>query len=114
MIDVKKEGITKEVVDQWYSEWEVLREQIHVAHNARNGEAKDLMERGIVNFLNFVVGASDIDEYDATADYEVLPINGKERIAFIQAKPGQYACYRQLDELYKETKKRCARLRLKS
>ncbi|CAM5187085.1 YpoC-like domain-containing protein OS=Lysinibacillus sphaericus OX=1421 GN=LS41612_14865 PE=4 SV=1 [Lysinibacillus sphaericus] len=48
------------------------------------------------------------------AGEEVLPINGVERLTFIKTKPGQYARYRQIDELFKETKKRTARLRLQA
>lgn len=113
MIAVNKEAIQKEHVDAWFSQWESLREQIHVAHEARNGEAKPLMEQGIENFIQYVIKVSDELEFKANAEYEVLPVNAQERLDFIQSKPGQYACYRQLDELYKETKKRCARLRLK-
>ncbi|HEY9571413.1 MAG TPA: hypothetical protein VIR26_10460, partial [Metalysinibacillus sp.] len=53
-----------------------------------------------------------IAHYEAFIDDSLLPTNGRERLAFIKARPGQYACYRQLDELYKETKKRIARVRI--
>ena len=98
------EGIAKEKMDAWFAEWQELESKIHVAHDARNGEAKVLMEQATVLFERFVQEAGE----------EVMPINGIERMAFIKAKPGQYACYRQLDELFKETKKRAARLRLQA
>lgn len=44
--------------------------------------------------------------------YEVFPLNGLERLQFIKARPGQFASFRQLDELFKETKKKIARLRV--
>jgi len=81
-----------------------LEGKIHAAHDARNGEAKGLMDMAILLFERLVQEVGD----------EVLPINGVERLTFIKAKPGQYACYRQLDELFKETKKRAARLRLQA
>lgn len=112
MIEVNKDNISKEIVDAWFAEWEVLQVAIHAAHEARNGEAKALMERGIEHFEKLLVESAD-GAASADADFELYPINGKERLAFIKAKPGQYACYRQLDELFKETKKRAARLRLK-
>ncbi|MDM5247447.1 MULTISPECIES: YpoC family protein [unclassified Lysinibacillus] len=98
------EVITKEKMDAWYEEWTVLEAKIHSAHDARNGKAKSLMEEAILLFERLVQEAGE----------EILPINGVERLAFIKAKPGQYACYRQLDELFKETKKRAARLRLQA
>ncbi|MGE7673642.1 YpoC family protein [Lysinibacillus sp. NPDC094403] len=98
------EAIEKEKIDAWFAEWTELEAKIHAAHDARNGEAKGLMEKAILLFDYLVQEAGD----------EVLPINGIERLTFIKAKPGQYACYRQLDELFKETKKRAARLRLQA
>ena len=112
MIEVNKDKISKESVDAWFVEWEALQQAIHEAHEARNGEAKPLMEQGIAHFEKLLV-ESAANPVSADADFELYPINGKERLAFIKAKPGQYACYRQLDELFKETKKRAARLRLK-
>lgn len=98
------EAIAKEKVDAWFIEWEELKLPIHAAHEARNGEVKGLMEAAITLFERLVLVAGE----------EVLPINGAERLTFIKAKPSQYACYRQLDELFKETKKRAARLRLQA
>lgn len=96
------EAIAKDKIDAWFTEWTELEGRIHGAHDSRNGSAQGLMEQGIALFQRLVQEAGE----------EVMPINGMERLAFIQAKPGQYACYRQLDELFKETKKRTARLRL--
>lgn len=110
MIEVKKEMITKELVDTWHGEWEALQQAIHAAHTARDGSAQSLMEHGIALFERLLVDSAAGGE----GDYELLPINGAERLTFIKMRPGQYACYRQLDELFKETKKRCARLRLKA
>lgn len=98
------EALEKEKVDAWFAEWAELEGKIHAAHDTRNGEAQGLMEMAILLFERLVQDAGD----------EVLPINGVERLTFIKAKPGQYACYRQLDELFKETKKRAARLRLQA
>ena len=112
MIEVNKDNISKEIVDAWFAEWEILQQAIHAAHEARNGEAKSLMEQGIAHFEKLLV-ESAATQVSSDADFELYPINGKERLSFIKAKPGQYACYRQLDELFKETKKRAARLRLK-
>ena len=113
MIEVKQQLITKEIVDAWFAEWEVLSERIHAAHNARNSKtANELMEQGIALYERMLVDSSDASE-TAGNDFELYPINGKERFQFICMRPGQFACYRQLDELFKETKKRAARLRIK-
>ncbi|WP_332648783.1 YpoC family protein [Lysinibacillus sp. 54212] len=112
MIPVRKEAISKEAIDTWFGEWEALQIRIHSAHETRNGEAKSLTEHGIALFEKLLVDSAShtahIDE-----EFELYPINGRERLQFIKQRPGQYACYRQLDELFKETKKRAARLRTK-
>ncbi|WP_274309748.1 YpoC family protein [Solibacillus daqui] len=114
MIAVKKDMISKERVDTWFNEWEVLREDIHAAHDRRDGSALEAMLKGIAHYEQLLINSSESDiGFSVQAEYELMPINGMERFQFIKMRPAQYACYRQLDELYKETKKRCARLRLK-
>ncbi|MGG0655618.1 YpoC family protein [Rummeliibacillus pycnus] len=114
MIECKKEAITKEIVDAWMNQWETFRQSIHQSHSARDGNAKEIMLKAIQLYESFVVSASvGHDVFQENEQYEILPINAVERLSFIKTRPGQYACYRQLDELFLETKKRCARLRLK-
>ena len=112
MIEVNKDKISKESIDAWFAQWEALEQAIHAAHEDRNGEAKSLMEQGIAHFEKLFIESAE-GQVSMDANFELYPINGRERLSFIKAKPGQYACYRQLDELFKETKKRAARLRLK-
>ncbi|SOC37621.1 YpoC family protein [Ureibacillus acetophenoni] len=115
MIPFNPNTIQKEVVDPLFADWEQLSKQIHEAHDERNGQASDLMLKGIHLYEQLIITTSDQEntEINQNEDYEVLPINGMERLSFIKARPGQYACYRQLDELFKETKKKLARLRVK-
>jgi len=114
LIEVKKEMISKERVDEWFAKWESLNTEIFAAHDRRDGSATEFMLQGIELFESFIVEGSQTDNgFNTQLIYEIMPINGMERFQFIKARPGQYACYRQLDELFKETKKRCARLRLK-
>lgn len=115
MITFNPKTIQKEIVEPLFTEWELLSKQIHEAHGERNGQASDLMIKGIELYENLIATTSSQEtaEIVSNEDYEVLPLNGMERLSFIKARPGQYACYRQLDELFKETKKRLARLRVK-
>lgn len=117
MISFQAEHIEKEIVDAWFTKWEGLREKTHACHEARDTQTvKSLMEQGITLFEAFILEASDTElcEITSNAEFELMPVNGSERLAFIKMRPAQYACYRQLDELFKETKKRVARLRVKS
>lgn len=113
MIEFIKDEISKDKVDTWLAKWQEISPSIHEAHNRRDKTAASQMEVGIALFEQFIARVSGVESLDEVAEYEVLPLNAMERIAFIKRKPGQYACYRQLDELFTETKKRCARLRLK-
>ncbi len=113
MIECNKKAISKESVDFWFEEWETLRQSIHQSHTSRDGKAKEIMLSAIQLYEAFILNASEQAILDKNEQYEILPINAIERLTFIKARPGQYACYRQLDELFIETKKRCARLRLK-
>lgn len=113
MIQCNRENIQKEQVDIWFNEWQVLAKTIHEAHDRRDRSAGVYMEQGIALYEAFVLQASNQTSFDVKEAYEILPINATERLSFIKRRPGQYACYRQLDELFQETKKRCARLRLK-
>ncbi|RKJ21213.1 hypothetical protein D7X33_45180, partial [Butyricicoccus sp. 1XD8-22] len=80
-----------------------------------NGQARELMEIGIKLYEELIYTTSNVESTSVpiNEDFEVLPINGAERLLFIKARPAQYACYRQLEELFKETKKRLARFRVK-
>jgi hypothetical protein len=115
VIKAKNEAIQKEKVEPYFEQWNHLSEQIHHAHDKRSGEALVLMEQGIALFEQCIVDCSEAKDQSILLDgqYDVMPINGMERLLFIKARPGQYACYRQLDELFKELKKRLARLRIK-
>lgn len=116
MIPVRKEAISKDLIEPYFERWERLSDQIFHAHDERNGEAKSLMEEGIALFEELVSNTSQVEQtclIQSNEVYEVFPINGMERFLFIKARPAQYACFRQLDELFKEIKKRYARLRLK-
>ncbi|MDN4493833.1 YpoC family protein [Ureibacillus aquaedulcis] len=116
MIKVNQGAIVKELVDPYFEQWNELSSLIHKAHDLRNGEAKSLMDEGIQLFENCIINCSETTSLSIleSEEYEVLPINGMERLQFIKMRPGQYACFRQLDELFKELKKRLARLRIKS
>ena len=90
-----------------------MEEAIRTMHTARDKAVKEAMVAAIRHYEQFIIAASQTDQMHIKAgdEFMCMPINGTERFLFIQAKPGQYACYRQLDELFKETKKRMARLR---
>ncbi|MER1999721.1 MAG: YpoC family protein [Lysinibacillus sp.] len=113
MIEVNQEAISKEIIDKWFNEWEAVSEQLNEAHTARDKVLSlELMMKGIAMYDKLLLDSA-VSEAQVDNEFELYPINGRERMQFIKARPAQFASYRQLDELYKETKKRVARLRLK-
>lgn len=115
MITADMTNLSTEQVTQWFAQWQTLEQQIFIAHDARDSkQAKQFMLEAIALFSEFIVTNSQTDaiKLEAQQVYELLPVNGNERLQFICARPAQYACYRQLDELFKETKKKIARLRI--
>ncbi|WP_342581273.1 YpoC family protein [Ureibacillus sp. FSL W7-1570] len=115
MIRVRKEAIQKDRIEPYFEQWENLSKEIYAAHDERDSKkAKNLMEQGIALYKELMVNTSDTDveELLVHEEYEGMPLNGMERFQFIKSRPGQYACYVQLDELFKEVKKRFARLRV--
>lgn len=113
MISVNQQAIAKETIDAWFAAWEQVSEQLNDAHTNRNKQLSlELMLKGIAMYDKLLLDSA-AEEALIDADFELYPINGRERMQFIKARPAQFASYRQLDELYKETKKRAARLRLK-
>lgn len=114
MITANVDMLTKERVDAWVQQWADMEVDIQALHTARDKAVKEHMLAAIAHYERFIMDASHTDRTSIVAGdtFECMPINGTERFLFIQAKPGQYACYRQLDELFKETKKRMARLRI--
>lgn len=113
MISTQLEAINKIVVDEWFAEWQKMQPAIEALHTARNKAVNDNMLAAIAHYEQFVLNASQTEAttIQPTDEFQCMPINGTERLLFIKAKPAQFACYRQLDELFKETKKRMARLR---
>lgn len=114
MIPVNKDAIQKEEIEGYFEEWESLSHQLFEAYDQRKGQTKELMEKGILLFEQLIVCTSITDEtmINSNMQYEVMPINGMERLQFIKSRPDRYASYRQLDELFKELKKKYARLRV--
>lgn len=114
MIAVKKEAISKEKIEPYFEEWELLRKEIYEAHDRRSKDVQELMEKGIALFEKLIIDTSNTTEkvIIPNEEYEVMPINGMERLLFIKTRPGKYPCFIQLNELFKELKKKYARLRV--
>lgn len=108
-MQVNRQKLTNEAVTKWYNDWAILRNQLQMAHKERSNTRKQWTEQGLHHYIQFLLEMSEETIFQADKSYELLPLNGQERLAFIKQAPQLYASFRQLDELYKETKKRCTR-----
>ncbi|MCJ1907395.1 YpoC family protein [Planococcus ruber] len=98
--------LTKESVSPYFDQWAALAEELSSLHQKRSSGTAPLMLQGL----------DLLKELLAHCNGEVIPMNGKERIQFIEQRPNNYAAFRQLDELFSEMNKKIAskRIRLKN
>ena len=113
MIPFVPEKTPKEGIDNLFCEWEELSEKIRESHTLRRSGIHEEMQMALSLYEKLLVLVSEVNVFDikGLCEYEVVPINAKDRYLFVKGSPGKYAAYRQLDELFKETKKKIARLR---
>ncbi len=85
---------------RYLDEWEFIREELIVLIKTNDNKKIELMRKGIdllMAILNEVA--------------EAAPLNYIERIIFIESNLVKYVAFVQLEELFKETKKKIARIR---
>ena len=90
--------LTKVQVSSFFDQWHELQPAIAESIKKRDGQAAELMNEGIRLYIRLL----------AHCEYLIEPLNGKERLAFIEQNNGRYAAFRQLDELFEEMKKQIA------
>lgn len=91
----------KHELNHEFAEWEELRAHLAILFREKEIKRSEYMEQGI-ELLELIIGKVE----------EAAPINFSERFTFIKNNKHNYAAFRQLDELFKETKKKLARLRV--
>ncbi|ANU23033.1 YpoC family protein [Planococcus donghaensis] len=98
--------LTKEQLEPYFLEWECNSAQLAELHKQRN-KAAELTKDGLTIYKKLLTHCRQ-----ALQDDGFEPLNGSERLAFIESSPGTYAAYRQLSELFRELKKMIARKRI--
>lgn len=106
----------KEHLSGILSQWSTLKEMIKDAFKLKNKGVHEQMLLGIKLYEDFLVQVSESTSFkpEEIQDYEILPLNGKERYIFIITNSNRYVASSQLNELFDETIKKIARLRIKS
>lgn len=80
-----------------FAEWDELKEQLVMLFKVKKDAKNELMEQGISLIESIIDNAEGI-----------TPINFSERISFIKQNKNNYPAFRQLDELFREMKKKIA------
>ncbi|MFJ8065106.1 YpoC family protein [Psychrobacillus sp. NPDC096426] len=83
-----------------FEKWDDLRPQLAMLFKEKDITRVELMEQGIQLLEDMVGKAGDL-----------TPINFSERFTFIRNNKHNYTAFKQLDELFKETKKKFAGMR---
>ncbi|MFC6038562.1 YpoC family protein [Paenisporosarcina macmurdoensis] len=98
------------ILQQWFA----VKDRIQNAYEQKDQNVHKHMLVAIELYQKLLVEASETVVFDSVElkNYEVLPLNGEERFEFIVTQPSHYAAYRQLNELFEETTKKMARLRI--
>jgi len=99
--------LTKEQLDPYFLEWECISVQLADLHKQRNKAAAEIIQDGLTIYKKLLTHCRT-----ALQDEEFEPLNGTERLSFIESSPSTYAAYRQLVELFVELKKIIARKRI--
>lgn len=86
-----------------FEKWDDLQIQLALLFKEKDNTRIELMDKGI-QLLEAIVEKAEV----------AAPLNFSERFTFIQNNKHNYTAFKQLDELFKETKKKLARLRVQN
>lgn len=104
----------QEHINAVLQQWSFIKEHIQHQFKQKNEDVQSHMLQAISLYNQLLVEASETNVFEANTvgEFEVLPLNGEERYKFISTYPSRYAAYRQLNELFEETRKKIARFRI--
>lgn len=89
-------------LEKMFVKWDMLREQLAPLYKIKDNGRGSALEKGITLLGEIIKLAED-----------AKPVNFQERFDFIVNQKHNYTAFKQLDELFKETKKKVAVLRLR-
>lgn len=99
--------LTKEQLDPYFWKWDRLAAELALLHSQRDKRSEEAIHAGLKLYHLLLSHCRE-----ALQDEGFQPLNGSERLSFVESSPGTYAAYRQLDELFSELKKTIARKRI--
>lgn len=96
---MQSQKLIEHEIAPFFAEWAVLREQLISLHGQRSRQAAGTAVDAIALYKRLLMHCSP---------FGLVPVNGEERLRFVEASPGNYAAFRQLDELFLEMAKKIA------
>ncbi|MFB1049344.1 YpoC family protein [Paraliobacillus sp. JSM ZJ581] len=102
----------KELINDWKENQQVIAD---LFHKRRYQKAKKPMNHYTEQLVQALYALNNKSYHESEglntvlATFTYAPFNSQERIPFILQQPEQYHSYIQLNELYKETEKICAK-----
>lgn len=94
--------LTEENIQPFFEEWAVLKEAIEPSFRNRDKNGQAEMLQGIILYNRLL----------QHCNFEIMPLNGAERLSFIEQRPANFAAFRQLDGMFTEMKKQIASKRI--
>lgn len=91
----------------FWNRWLNMKDGIENAYRRRDSEAANMMDKAINNYLAMLGSFLYVDSFGpGNSTSSIEPLNGKERLQFIQSKKTGHFAYVQLDALYTEAMKK--------
>lgn len=93
-------------MNRFFKPWDQLREEIPPLHDTHHPAVKEKMEAALQLYYDLL----QYGEEEGETHSLLFPLNGEERLAFIEEQmPRRYA-FIQLDAVFDESRKKAARL----
>jgi len=104
----------QEQINAILQKWYLIKVLIQHGFEQKSEDVQSHMVQAISLYNQLLVEASETIVFESKnlGEFEILPLNGEERYKFISTYPSGYAAYRQLNELFEETRKKMARFRI--
>lgn len=94
-----------------FQQWEKEEQEIEQLYKSKNREVHNRMQHAIQNYETIVSSKGTVfNEAQQREEFVLEPLNGQERLAFIKSRITSHYAHIQLAMLYKELRKKIARI----
>lgn len=102
---------SREALQSYFEQWDRVKEDIEELYERKDSSVITHMKKSLHNYMCLLeYGGYEEIEQGGQGTYRLLPLNGHERIAFIEKQIHSAYAFAQLTALFDETRKKAARL----